>query len=75
MALFAGATISDNYNDLVRKRHNKVIKGNTYEKMEAVKQVKLDISTQEKLLFSNKKFMNRAELMANYLNHRDSRLL
>ena len=75
MALFAGATISDNYKELVRKRRNKVIKGNTYEKLEAVQRVELDVSTQEKLLFSNKKFMNRAELMANYLNHRDSRVL
>jgi|JI6StandDraft_1071083.scaffolds.fasta_scaffold01689_18 hypothetical protein len=70
MALFSGASVSDNYKELVKRRRNKVIKGNTYEKQEAVQRVELDVSTQEKLLFSTKKFMNRAELMANYLNHR-----
>ncbi|MBS1890122.1 MAG: hypothetical protein JST59_02430 [Actinobacteria bacterium] len=75
MALFSGASIGDNYKELVKKRRSKVIKGNTYERQEAIQRVELDVSAQEKLLFSNKKHMNRAALMANYLDHRESRAL
>ena len=45
MALFSGASVSDNYKELVKRRRNKVIKGNTYEKQEAVQRVELDVST------------------------------